>query len=137
VHGLLIASPTGSPLPLTAQALNTAARERWGEAATVRSDPLPTLATNIWVEVEGQPFFQIDLQQDLSAISCDGNDDQTADVAVWVRSLLPADAPRIIATDEAFSCHVELVPGITVEQFRRSVIDHSLPGWNDGDPDLG
>jgi hypothetical protein len=122
---------------LSAQALNTAARERWGDAATVRSESLPTLATNIWVEVEGQPFFQIDLQRDLSAISCDGNDDQTADVAVWVRSLLPADAPRIIATDEAFSCHVELVPGITVEQFRESVIDHSVPGWSDGDPDLG
>jgi hypothetical protein len=50
--------------------------------------------------------------------------------------LIPDDFPRVIVADGDFSCHVELVPGITEEQFRASVVDHSVPGWNDGDPDL-
>lgn len=51
---------------------------------------------------------------------------------------LPAapDFPRLIADDMGWGWHVDLVHGITAEQFVTSIVDHDVPGWNDNDPDL-
>ncbi|HEY0216755.1 MAG TPA: hypothetical protein VGC57_10225, partial [Cellulomonas sp.] len=78
----------------------------------------------------------IDYWRDRTAITTDGTIPQRAEVAAWVRSLLPADAPRLIAFDTGWFSHVELVHGITAEDFLANVVDHSVPGWNEGDPDL-
>jgi hypothetical protein len=134
--GIIIAAVPLGPLPLAVADLVRAAAERWGEHADVKENPLESLDANIWLEIPGQTFFQIDYTKDHSAIHCDGTDEQNIEVALWVRSLIPDDFPRVIVADGDFSCHVELVPGITEEQFRASVVDHSVPGWNDGDPDL-
>jgi hypothetical protein len=134
MNRMLIAAPSGVALPLSADELNAAARRRWRTA--VRIDDEPGLATNIKIDVPGQSSFQIDYTGRHTAIRCDGDERQQIEVAVWVRSLIPDDFPRVIACDNMWSRHVDLVAGITEEQFRASVVDHSVPGWNDGDPDL-
>lgn len=131
---IIITTPSSATFPFDADALDAAARLRWGTAA--RTSRGPKMATTIHIKVDGHPGFRIDLHPGRDAISCDGGDQQQVEVAVWIRSLIPDDFPRVIAADEGWSCHVELVPGITEEQFRASVVDHSVPGWNADDPDL-
>ena len=78
----------------------------------------------------------IDRSRDGFSISCDGTRAQNAEVAAWYRSLLPPDFPRLITDDMGWGWHVDLVHGITAEQFVTSIVDHDVPGWTDNDPDL-
>lgn len=77
------------------------------------------------VQRAGEPLFQVFHDRDGESMSTDGTDDQAAEVALWIRSLLPDDPlGRIWMTDEGLNGHVELVPGMTVEDLRSGWVDH-------------
>jgi hypothetical protein len=131
---LLIAAPSSIALPMSAEELDAAALRRWGAAVRIYDEP--GLATNIKIDVPGQSFFQIDYMDDLRSVHCDGTEQQQIEVALWVRSLLPDDFPRVLACDQAWTFHVDLVPGMTEDEFWAAIVDHSVDGWDAADPDL-
>ena len=57
-------------------------------------------------------------------IDVDGNPFNSAEVASWVRSLHPDPSFDLWFTDEYFSGHTILFPGITPEQVLDNWIDH-------------
>lgn len=131
---LLIASPSGVPLPVTPERLLAAIEDRW-PGRTHISTPSPNVALTVWIEPEDDSAFSISLNADSTSIWSDGTPEQNVDTAVWIRSLLP-DGPRIVAFNSDWTWHVELVPGMTRETYATSVIDHSVPGWNAADAEL-
>jgi len=70
-------------------------------------------------------FFQIRLLHDGDALSTDGTPEQAAEVAVWAaNSFPPVDEGEIWLTDQGYSGHAVLWPGMTVADVRRGWIEH-------------
>ena len=57
-------------------------------------------------------------------ISVDGTPEQAAEVAAWVRSLLPNPNLDLWILDNHLSGHTVLFPGITPEQVLDNWVDH-------------
>lgn len=70
-------------------------------------------------------FFQLFYLGD-DAISTDGSPEQAAEVASWIRSLLPDDpGGRIWMVDQGFNGHVDLPSGVTPQMVKEGWIDHA------------
>ena len=108
------------PLPLTADALLRAAQVRWPDGVRVVDEDPRKIALRLDVIAEG-PGFYITAMHDFSSINLDGTPEQNTDVAVWLRTLMPADGPRVVAFDSGLTAEVELTPGITAADFDREV----------------
>lgn len=133
---MIIVSLRRAPI-LTADAFAAAARTRFGERAELVDDvAVPRVAVTVRVSDPGRPGFTIDLPDDCLSVHVDGTPEQDAEVAAWVRSLLPADFPRLIGSDQGWGWHVELVHGVTPERVLSERVSHEDPHWADGDPDL-
>ena len=133
----MIISPTGTPLPLTADTLVEAAQQHWpGRVNVLGPGERVKAALTIDVNPVGEPGFLIDLSSTGASIRLDGTPEQNVETAAWLRSLMPADAPRIIVCDQAWSMHAELPSGVTADKIRTTIVDHSTPGWDANDPAL-
>lgn len=88
------------------------------------------------VVLPGEPGFMVDHDERGDAVRVDGTSAQNAAVAAWVRWLLPQEFPRVIAIEEGWAWHVELVHGITPERVLSERVSHQDPDWAAGDPDL-
>lgn len=108
------------PLPLTVDALLEAAQVRWPDGVRVVDAAPRKIALRLDVIAEG-PGFSITAMHDFSSITLDGTPEQNADVAVWLRTLMPADGPRIVAFDSGLTAEIELTPGMTVADLDRAV----------------
>jgi hypothetical protein len=74
----------------------------------------------------GEPEFQILRSREGEVIFTDGTPKQAAEVALWIRSLLPDDpGGRIWLVDEGYSGHVELVPGMTAADVKARWVEHN------------
>lgn len=134
---VIVASPSGAALDVTAANLMTLASARWGEpAVTSHASDLPNTAVTIRVTPDGEPGFQIDLAADRRSVSADGTPEQNAEVALLVSRALPADHPRVIAFDQGWTVHVDLTADMTLEELTSRLVDHSVDGWDADDPDL-
>ena len=69
-------------------------------------------------------------------MSMDGLPEQNLETVVWLRSLMPKDAPRMVVSNSGFDTHAELPFGVTVEEIATRMVDHTVDGWNDGDPEF-
>lgn len=101
------------------------ARASFGPEADIRPQAPDRAPVEVTVQIErrDESFFQIFYSPEV--IWTDGTADQAAEVALWVRGLLPDDpGGRIWMTDEGFSGHVELVPDMTIEDLRSGWVDH-------------
>lgn len=136
MDALLITSPSGAPLPLTVGEFAAAFGAEWGERSW-QAEATEEAAATFSVEPVGETAYSVSLARDGKSIWTNGLPEQNIRTAVWLRSLLREPAPRIIAFNSSWTWHVDLVPGITEAQFRASVVDHSVPGWDDDDPELG
>ena len=58
-------------------------------------------------------------------VSTDGTLDQAAEVAAWVRRVNPDPGLVLWFTDQSFSGHTVLRPGIAPEQVTANWVDHS------------
>jgi len=128
----------GGDVLLTREAFLDAARRYFGEAATEVEDTAAVHSdVTLHVSPPGGPGFTVDHDVDASSVRTDGTPEQAAAVAAWVRSLLPAEFPRVIASDPGWSWHVELVHGITADRVLSEQVSHADPAWAQDDPDLG
>ncbi len=101
-------------------------RERFRTEATVQFGEQVTVTEKDTVQVSRstEPFFQIFYLGD-EAVSTDGTSEQAAEVALWVRSLLPEDpGGRIWMVDQGYSGHVELIPGMTADDVKAGWVEH-------------
>ena len=125
----LVLSPDVTSLGLTAEALTTAARERWGSQMFVTGRTGPEVSVEI--EVAGPPHrFTICLSARGDSAFTDGNWEQAAVVAAWIRSLLPASFPyRVWLVDESFSGHALLPGGVHADQLADLWVEHAKEGY--------
>lgn len=108
------------PLPLTADVLLQAAQARWPDGVRVVDEDPRKIALRLDVIAEG-PGFSITAMHDFSSINLDGTPEQNTDVAVWLRTLMPADGPRVVAFDSGLTAEVDLTPGMSAADFDREV----------------
>lgn len=133
---MIISRVCKAPL-LSGAEFAAAVTARFGQHVSVfGNEGEPPVEHGVDVRPPGEPGFAIAWLPRSGIISVDGTREQNAMVAAWVRSQLPADFPRVIAYDDDWSWHVDLVWGITSEQVLANTVSHSDPGWNAGDPDL-
>lgn len=135
MNDLLIASPGGEALPLSPEDLLQALKTRWPGRVRV-SEPTTDVALTAWVDPADESPFSVSLNEARTTVWSDGTPEQNRDTAVWIRSVLPEPAPRVIAFDSGWTWHVELVAGMTREAFDAALVDHSVPGWSEGDFEL-
>jgi len=81
--------------------------------------------TLVQVESQDEPSFSINHFSDNQMVSTDGTPDQAAEVAAWVRRGDPDPGPALRVTDQSFSGHTVLRPGIAPEQVTANWVDHS------------
>jgi len=134
---VIVASPSGAVLDVDAGDLVALASARWGaHAVTSHASDLPNTAVTIRVTPDDEPGFQIDVAADGQSVSADGTPEQNAEVALLVSRALPAERPRVIAFDQGWTVHVDLTAGMTLDELRSRLVDHSVPGWGADDPDF-
>ena len=133
----IVACPKGAPL-MTAEHLIGAAQNTFGPALRVEPSR-KEWETDYYLHVNlpHQPGFAIAHFRDNLMVGLEGPAQQNARSAAWIRSLLPERAPRVIAGDREWRGHVDLPHGITPERVLTNWVDHSVPGWDLMDPDLG
>lgn len=74
----------------------------------------------------GKQWFSIVHARDGKSISTDGDDKQCAEVALWVRSILPdTSGGRIWMADAGFSGHVDLRPGMSPGDLTSAWVSHA------------
>jgi hypothetical protein len=102
------------------------AQKRWPDGTLIEvTDPEANHDVTMQIRPPGERPFQIFHTTDGAVISTDGDDDQAADVALWVASLLPENpGGRIWFCDQHFTGHVELHGDITLEGLRDGWVDH-------------
>ena len=81
--------------------------------------------TLVQVEPQDEPSFSIDHFPNNRIVSTDGTPDQVAEVAAWVRRVNPDPGLVLWFTDQSFSGHTVLRPGIAPEQVTANWVDHS------------
>lgn len=132
----IVTSPHQVPL-LSADQLLDAAKKRFGERLVVSPQTIGRADFHLYVTPEGDREFTISHYAEDLSVSFEATEEQSVDLAAWLRSLLPADFPRVIVFDQGWLGHAELTYGITPSEIRSQWVDHTEPGWNAGDPDLG
>jgi hypothetical protein len=81
---------------------------------------------NIQVERPDQYFFQIFHFRDGDMVSTDGTREQAAEVAVWAANSFPKTGDgELWLTDEAYTGHAVLHPGMSATDIWESWQDHS------------
>jgi hypothetical protein len=125
VHHLVL-SPDVGPLGLEPAEFVDAARRRWGEEVGVTGRTGPEVA----VELEVRQRFRVCLAPGGSSVFTDGHWEEAAEVAAWVRTLLPDDfIYRLWLVDEAFGGHALLPTGVSADQLADLWIDHAREGY--------
>ena len=133
----IVACPKGAPL-MTAEHLIGAAQNTFGSALRIEPSRREwETDCYLYVTLPREPDFAIAHFRDNLMLGLQGTAQQNARLAAWVRSLLPERAPRVIAGDREWRGHVDLAYGITPELVLANWVDHSVPGWDLLDPDLG
>ena len=132
---LLVMSPKRVQL-LSADELIRAAEERFGSILRVQTVAEGPADCELYITPADDYPFSLAHFAHNRTIALEGTPEQNAELAAWVRSLLPADFPRVIAADQGWLGHVDLTPGITAEEVLSRWVDHSTPAWDANDPDL-
>ncbi len=133
---LVVTAPSGRAL-LDGPELIAAARRRFG--AAVRAQPSPPgweTDVHLYVTLDRDSLAVAHFADSL-AVSFEAGDLPLRETVAWYRSLLPADFPRVVACDQGWNGHVDLDHGISAQDVVDRWVDHSVAGWNAGDPDFG
>lgn len=123
----MILSPDGGSLPVSTEGFLAAAADRWGTSAQLFTETGSDrdVDATVMVPSPGEHGFAVRHFRTGELISTDGYFEQAAEVAAWIRSLLPeaTDVP-VWLVDAAYEGHVFLTPGISAEQVRQSWVEH-------------
>lgn len=133
---LVVMAPSSAPL-VDGPALMAAAEQRFGPAMRVQRSPAGwDTDFHLYVTLDNGDSLTVSHFADNASISFEANEDTVRETVAWYRSLLPVDFPRLIAFDEVWTGHVDLAPGIPAADIAVRWVDHSITGWNAGDPDF-
>lgn len=133
---LIVLAPSGDSL-LDGPALIEAARKRFGPEVRVQTSPEGWETDfHLYASLDGDSLIVSHFADDTS-VSFETSGPLLREVIAWYRSLLPREFPRVIACDEGWNGHVDLTPGITADEVASRWVDHSIEGWNAGDPNFG
>ncbi|SPF67182.1 Hypothetical protein PROPJV5_0192 [Propionibacterium ruminifibrarum] len=122
--GFMVITVTSDQHMLDAEAFLRHARQKWPGCRTFEDDPAERISdAEVNVSPVGAPSFTV-IHFPNDMISVDGNLDQSAAVAAWVRSLHPDPDLVLWYVDEGFTGHAVLFPGITAEQVASGWVDH-------------
>jgi hypothetical protein len=84
---------------------------------------------NIQVTRPDEPFFQIFHYRNGDMLSTDGTEQQAAEVAAWAVNRFPKTGPgELWMTDQGYTGHAVLHPGMTATDIWPAWQDHSQPG---------
>lgn len=97
------------------------ARERWDDTLEYVHTSGTGLLTLDLAPV-GEPGYSIRIESSGESLSTDGTAEQAAAVAVWARSLLPAETPSEIWFYDDYG-HTVLTPGMTESEVWPSYVD--------------
>ena len=102
------------------------AQRRWPGCEVFREirEKDPSDAT-VQISPQNKPSFSVDHFPDNQMVSIDGNPDNSAEVAAWVRQMHPNPDLVLWFIDESFSGHTVLFPGITAQEVLDNWADHS------------
>ena len=101
------------------------AEQKWPGCKTFIDDPDADVTdAEVNVSPADGPSFTVSHYPDNHMVSIDGNPDNSAEVAAWVRSLHPDPDLILWYTDDGFRGHTALFPGITADQVAKGWIDH-------------
>jgi hypothetical protein len=117
MSGVIIMSPD-DVFHISAEEFVAAARTKWGAESKilVNPDPRPYDVT-VQIERMDESAFQVFHDRDEVSVMTDGTLEQSAEVGLWIRSLLPENlGGRLWMTDDSFTKHIELMPGMTVDE---------------------
>ncbi|MFD7157632.1 hypothetical protein ACFV9C_23740 [Kribbella sp. NPDC059898] len=125
---IIVLSPEPGTFTIDRARFEEAVVQRFGQQTKIISesaDDQSSIDVTARVSRPGEPWFQIFHFGTGDAISTDGTNEQAVEVMLWVRSLLPDehDGP-VWAIDEAYTGHVELIPGMTPDDVRSGWLDH-------------
>lgn len=122
---MVICSPDQA-LQVEREVFEEQARARFPEGVVLAiDDTARPMDVAVQIERAGEPEFQILRSREGEVIFTDGTPEQAAEVALWIRSLLPDDpGGRIWLVDEGYSGHVELVPGMTADDVKAGWVEH-------------
>ncbi|MFC7623080.1 hypothetical protein [Microlunatus sp. GCM10028923] len=123
---MTIFSPDGA-FRVESEVFVAGARHNWGSEVPILTNP-DSRPHNLTVQIkrEGGTSFQVFHDRLDESVLTDGDPDQCAEVAVWVLSLLSGQlSGRLWMTDQGFTGHIDLVPGMTVADVRDGWISHA------------
>ncbi|WP_282946506.1 hypothetical protein [Cellulomonas endometrii] len=121
LRDLIICCDGGAvPLPLDTETLVREARARWGAQATHLPGVTERVELRLDIAADG-PGYYITVLRSFDSINLDGTYEQNVETAVWLRSLMPSDAPAVVAFDSGYTAKVPLRPGMTADEFNGEV----------------
>jgi hypothetical protein len=123
---MIVISPAPEHYTITGEQFRAAAGH-WAPHARLHADVDPERPSDATLTVErpGDYLFNIIHFRNKHMVSTDGTPAQAAEVAVWaINSFPPGDEVEVWLTDQAYSGHVVLRPGMTVEDVLSSWQDH-------------
>lgn len=89
-------------------------RDRWPDAQVVVRDADSLAAVSFEVPIEGEYPPRGELMSDGQVVGLEGGLSESAEVAAWVRDIVPAEQ-ELIFYDQGYHFHVPLTVGITRE----------------------
>ena len=136
LDGLLLFCPNQDPLPISGEILASACEARWPGRVIVSPPREKRTEVSIDVAPSDNYSFLISLFEGRQLISADAMPEQNVELAAWLRSLMPEDAPRVVVSNGGFDLHADLPYGVTPEQVASTMVDHCVDGWQEADPDF-
>jgi hypothetical protein len=127
VTAMIVCSPDDA-LHVPRELFEKWARTKFGKEAAILAISDESRPKDVTVQISrpGEASFQVFHSRKGTTISTDGTPEQAAEVALWVRSMLPQDpGGRIWLVDEGYNGHAELIPGMTVEELNAAWVRHS------------
>ena len=114
-----VSPPEETAWRLDPEAFQRELRARW-PGAVVRIDPDPQINYPLsWTVEEANGPLAGSLDRDGQAVTLDGDLDDAARAALWVRGLTPAEQPLQVY-DEGYSANVELTPATAADEITRA-----------------
>jgi hypothetical protein len=130
----MVISPDVASLGLEPDTFVAAAHEHWGDRVGVTGRTGPEIEVELEVVLEADDQhpapFRVCLAHAGASVFTDGNWEQAADMAAWLRTLVPEDfAYRLWLVDHAFSGHAMLPPGVHADQLADLWLEHAKDGF--------
>jgi len=124
--GFCVITVTSDQHMFDAETFLRRAQERWPQCRVMRHDPGRYISdAEFEVNSADGPLFLVIHFPGGGLVSIDGDLDQTAEVAVWLREVHPDPDLVLWFTDGDFSGHTVLFPGITAEEVSSGWVKHS------------